>query len=96
MKMCSDAIQRIEREEATGFEAEKEIDLLIMKLTLRQNEMFLNSDVKTELGNRREEGLMTEKSFKNYVSNFYSTIVQYIQEWSLHPFCVFAKMEWVS
>jgi hypothetical protein len=28
--------------------------------------------------------------------NFYFTAVQYIQEWSLHPFSVFAKMEWVS
>jgi hypothetical protein len=32
--MFSDAIQRIEREEATGFEVKKEIDLLIMKLAM--------------------------------------------------------------
>jgi hypothetical protein len=96
MKMFSDAIQRIEREEATGFEVKKEIDLLIMKLRMRQNKMFLHGDVKMELENLRKEGLMTEKSFKNCVSNFYSTAVQYIQEWSLHPVSVFAKMEWVS
>jgi hypothetical protein len=62
-----------------------------MKPTMRQNKMFLHSDVKTDLKNLREAGLLTEKSFKNYVSNFYSTAVQYIQEWSLHPFSVFAK-----
>jgi hypothetical protein len=45
MEMFSDAIQRPEQEEATGFEVKKEIDLLIMKLTMQQNEMFLHSDV---------------------------------------------------
>jgi hypothetical protein len=55
MKMFYDAIQRIKREEATGFEVKKESDLLIMKLTMRQNEMFLHCDVKTEVENLREE-----------------------------------------
>jgi hypothetical protein len=62
-KMFSDAIQRIEREEFTGFEVKKEIDLL-MKLTMRQNEMFLHRDGKTELENLRKEVLMIEKSLK--------------------------------
>jgi hypothetical protein len=78
--MFSDAIQRIERAEAIGFEVKKELDPLIMKLTMGQNKMFLHSDVNTELENLREEGLMTEKSLKNYVSNVYSSAVQYIQE----------------
>jgi hypothetical protein len=39
MKMFSDAIQWTEREEATGFEVKKEIDLIMMH-TMRQNEMF--------------------------------------------------------
>jgi hypothetical protein len=49
-----------------------------------------------ELTYPHKDGLMTEESFEDYMSNFYATAVQYIKEWSLYPFSVFAKMEWVS
>lgn len=45
------AVQHIECEEDTGFEFEKEIDLLITKITVQTNVVFLNGDLKTELKN---------------------------------------------
>jgi hypothetical protein len=71
-------------EEAIGVQVEN-IDLLITKLTVQQNEMFYHSDVKMELTNLHEDGLMTEESFKDYVPNFCAIAVQYIQEWNGFP-----------
>lgn len=96
LKMFSDAILRIEREEATGFEVKKEIDVLIMKLNMRQKEFFLTGDVKEELKTLLEEDLITEDLFKKYIGDFYTTAIEYIKEWSSDQFSVFTKMEWVS
>jgi hypothetical protein len=66
----SDAVQQIECEEATGFEFENEIVLLITRIAEQPNTVFLHSDLKTELKNLHKGCLMIEEFFSNCVSNF--------------------------
>lgn len=56
----SEAVQQIECEEDTGFGFEKEIDLLITKITVQPNVVFLHGDLKTELKNLHKICLMIE------------------------------------
>ena len=66
----SAAVQQIECEEATGFEFENEIVLLITGIAEQPNAVFLHSDLKTELKNLHKGCLTIEELFNNCVSNF--------------------------
>lgn len=96
LKLFSHSILEIESEETTAFEVKSQIDHLVMKLSMRKEEMFLTSEVKAELKQLEEEDLITSDSFMNTVSNFYATAIDYIKEWSLEQFSICMKMEWVS
>jgi len=57
----SDAIQQIQCEEATGFEFENEVLLLIIRIIVQPNAVFFHSDLKTEMKNLRKGCWMSEE-----------------------------------
>jgi hypothetical protein len=81
-------------EEALGVQVQNMISH--HKVIVQQNEMILYSDVKMELTNLHEEDLLTEESFKDYMSIFmlllFSTLkngpsihLEYLPKWNGLP-----------
>jgi hypothetical protein len=71
-----------EGEKVTLTEAKSIIESLLEKLQHRRDNDFATRKEQSLLKVLIEDGLITEKNYGNYKTEFYNTCIEYIQEWS--------------
>lgn len=95
LKVFSETILKIERENICATEVIEELESLKQKIINRRNANFQTANMTLIISELKEEGILNEKQFADITALFYDTFLEYLNKWTCHLEPL-RKFQWIK